>query len=94
MKALRLGRVFVVLGMTGVLFGTPSHASDQALQTILFKLRCVPAKIVRTELAAGVFSYEVTCKGRADVVFIVCRGLDCREQTKRRNHVQESEMPP
>ena len=94
MKALRLRRAFVVLGMTGVLLGAPGHASDQALQAILFKLRCVPSKIIRTEPAAGVVSYEVTCKGRADVVFIVCQGLDCGQQTKRLNHVPESEMPP
>ena len=88
------GRAFVVLGMAGILLAPLSHASDQALQAILFKLRCIPSKIVRTELTAAVVSYEVTCKGRADVVFIVCQGLDCRRQTNLQNHMPENETPP
>jgi hypothetical protein len=92
MKALRLGRMLAALGVAATLPAAPIYASDQALQAALLKLRCAPAKVVATELAIDVVSYEVTCKGRADAVFIVCQGADCRQQTKRLNH--ESEISP
>lgn len=91
MRTFFLRQAFAVFGMAGGLLVAPSHASDQALQATLQKLRCVPSRIAAAELAAGVVSYEVTCKGRPDVVFIVCQGADCRQQTKRLNH--ESEPP-
>ena len=91
MSTFGLRQVLAVFGMTGALLAVPSHASDQALQASLQKLRCVPSKVVRTELAAGVTSYEVTCKGQADAVYIVCQKAECRQQTKRLNH--ESEPP-
>lgn len=92
MKALRLGLAFAVLGMVGALPAAPARASDQALQAILQQLRCVPSKVVKTELATGVFSYEITCIGRADLVYVVCQGPDCRQQAKRRDG-QEQEPP-
>jgi hypothetical protein len=91
MRTFGLRQALAVFGMAGGLFAAPSLASDQALQAILQKLRCLPSKIAAAELAAGVVSYEVTCKGRPDFVFIVCQGADCRQQTKRLNH--ESEPP-
>ncbi len=92
MKALRLAQALGVLGMAAALLVAPIHARDQAFQAVLLKLRCVPSKVVRTELVVGVVSYEVTCKGRPDVVFIVCHGSDCRQQTKSRND-EEREGP-
>jgi hypothetical protein len=91
MRTFGLRQALAVFGMAGGLFAAPSLASDQALQAILQKLRCVPSKIAAAELATGVVSYEVTCKGRPDIVFIVCQGADCRQQSKRLNH--ESEPP-
>jgi len=91
MSTFGLRQVLAIFGMTGALLAVPSHASDQALQASLQKLRCVPSRIAAAELAAGLVSYEVTCKGRPDVVFIVCQGAECRQQTKRLNH--ESEPP-
>lgn len=85
MKAARRRSVLVVLGMLGAIPAAPSHASDQALQAILQKMQCVPAKVARTVLAAEVVTYEVTCIGRADIVYIECRGGDCWQQTKSPN---------
>lgn len=91
MNALRsLGALLVAIA--GALPAAPAVADDQGLQAILQRLRCAPSKVARTELAAGVASYEVTCKGLADVVFIVCHKAECRQQTKRLNDV-EKEMP-
>lgn len=92
MKVRRLGPALGVLGLVGAIPMAPTDADDQALQSVLLKLRCVPSKVVRTELTAEVVSYEVTCKGRSDVVFIVCQGADCRQQTKRRDG-EEWETP-
>lgn len=83
MKALRVLAALGALGLLGALPAAPIHAEDQSLQAILQKLRCVPLKVVRTQLAAGFVSYEVACKGRPDAVFIVCQGAGCRQQTKR-----------
>lgn len=83
----------VAAAMAGALPVAPATADDQAIQSILLRLRCVPAKVARTELAAGVTSYEVTCKGQADVTYIVCHKAECRQQTKRLNDV-EKETPP
>lgn len=93
MNAIRLGQALSIVGMAGALLAAPSHADDQALQAILQKLRCLPSQVTHTELAAGVVSYEVTCKGRADVVFVVCQGADCRHLTKRSDNLG-SEAPP
>ena len=93
MNALRLGEALSIIGMAGVVLAAPSYADDQALQAILQKLRCVPSQVTHTELAAGLVSYEVTCKGRADAVFVVCQGTDCRHLTKRSNNL-ENEAPP
>ena len=91
MNALRsLGALLVA--MAGALPVPPAMADDQGLQAILQRLRCVPSKVARTVLPAGVTSYEVTCKGQADVVYIVCHKAECRQQTKRLNGV-EKETP-
>ena len=92
MNALRLCGAVVAVAVAGALPLAPATADDQAIQSILLRLRCVPSKVIRTELAAGVTSYEVTCKGHADVVYIVCHRAECRQQTKRLNDV-EKETP-
>jgi hypothetical protein len=92
MKVLRLCGAAVAVAVAGALPAAPAAAEDQAIQSILLRLRCTPSKVVRTELAAGVTSYEVTCKGHADVVYIVCQKAECRQQTKRLNDV-ERETP-
>jgi hypothetical protein len=91
MRTFGLREALAVFIIAAGLLAAPSRAGDQALQAILQKLRCVPSKIAAADLAAEVVSYEVTCKGRPDLVFIVCQGADCRQQTKRQNH--ESEPP-
>jgi len=92
MKALRLGQALAILGMLGALPVAPVHASDQALQAVLQQLRCVPSKLTKTELAPGVLSYEVTCKGRANAVYIVCRGPDCQQEPERHDGLEHE--PP
>lgn len=82
----------LLVGMAGALPVAPAMADDQGLQAIFQRLRCVPSKVVRTDLAADVTSYEVTCKGQADAVYIVCQKAECRQQTKRLNDV-EKETP-
>jgi len=78
--------------MAGALHVAPVEAADRDFQAILSRLQCVPSKVTRTELAVGVVSYEVTCKGRTDVVFIACHEADCRQQTKRPDDM-ERETP-
>ncbi len=93
MKALRVVEALGVLGIMGALSATPVHASDQALQAILQRLQCVPSNVGRTELAAGVVAYAVSCMGRPDVVFIECKGAECWLQNERRDD-DEREPPP
>ena len=92
MKVLRSCGAVAAVAVAGALPVAPATASDQAIQSILLRLGCVPSMVARTELAAGVTSYEVTCKGQADVVYIVCHKAECRQQTKRLNGV-EKETP-
>ena len=92
MKGLHACGAVVAVAVAGALPLAPATADDQAIQSVLLRLQCVPSKLARTELAAGIVSYEVTCKGRADVVFVVCHKTDCRQQTKRLNDV-EKETP-
>lgn len=92
MKVLRSSAAIVAVAVAGALPIAPATADDQALQSILLRLQCVPSKVARTELAAGVTSYEVTCKGQADVVYIVCQNAKCRRQTRPPNGV-EGEPP-
>ncbi len=89
MKVLRTCGAVVAVAVAGALPVAPAAADDQAIQSILLRLRCVPSKVVRAELAAGVTSYEVTCKGHADVVYVVCHKAECRQQTKRLNDVEK-----
>lgn len=92
MKVLRSCAAVVAVAVAGALPVAPATADDQALQSILLRLRCVPSKVARTELPADVTSYEVTCKGQADAVYVVCQKAECRQQTKRLNGV-EKETP-
>jgi hypothetical protein len=61
------------------------QAKDQELQAALQKLGCVPSRIVPTTLSSALVAYEVTCKGRSEAVYIVCRGSECRPQPALRD---------
>ena len=81
------GRVAGAWGAVGMLaagLAAPLHADDQALQAILMKHRCVATKVATTTLAPGLVAYEISCRGRAEPLRILCLGADCRLQPKPR----------
>lgn len=80
MKSIHMALPVSLLIIAGASIGAPVRGDDQGLQAILLKAKCVPSKVTSTDLAPKVVGYEVSCKGRREVLHVLCQEQDCRVQ--------------
>jgi hypothetical protein len=85
MKPIAASISLAILLAGSVLLAGSLQARDQELQAALQKLGCVPSRILPTTLSSTLIAYEVTCKGKSEAVYIVCRESECRPQPRSRD---------
>lgn len=64
-------------------------ASDRALQAVLDRLGCNPARVMPKELSKAITLYEVTCRGSGRIVQVACLESECRLQVAPRDDEEE-----